>query len=77
MASETDNNQHEHEGEQNHYVGTVEGNSFTGSSLASLAPRNTYVTYQEVLDADKKFFDLVQQKKTKEVRDLIHKYNGK
>ena len=71
MASNVDGNQEVSEGNQ-----TVEGNHFTGSSLASLAPRDTYVTYQEVLDADEKFYTLVEEKKTKDVRELIHKYNG-
>ena len=64
--------------DQDTYKGSqsLEGNHFTGSSLASLAPRDTYVTHQEVLDADKKFFTLVEEKKTKDVLELIHKYNG-
>ena len=75
MASNVDGNQQVSEGNQTVKM-VVEGNHFTGSSLASLAPRDTYVTYQEVLDADEKFYTLVEEKKTKDVRELIHKYNG-
>ena len=61
----------------NHHESQIaDGGGFTGSSIASLAPRNTYVTYDEVLDADKRFFDLVEEKKCSDVRQLIHKYNG-
>jgi hypothetical protein len=51
-------------------------NGFTGSSLSSLAPRHTYVTYHEVLNADKEFFDLVEKGKVKEALAMIRKYNG-
>ena len=51
--------------------------AFHGSSICSLAPRDSYVTYAEVRGADSDFFKLVECGHLQKTRQLIHAYNGR